>query len=269
MRRGSVLFACLAVALVAPAGARAQAPFRTHLFQPAPAASGSGRHAATTSLNWAGYAATGKTFTGVTGTWVVPTVGPAGPGFSATWVGIGGYASGDQSLIQAGTEQDAFPGASYNAWYELLPASETPITSGCTGDSHCTVRPGDRMTVTITNTGGNNWTFSMSDAGHWSWTKNVTYASSRSSAEWVHEAPTIGFSAVPVGFQSLIANSTVTFDPNSSYQAGSSTWSSLSTAPKLDQIDLAFVEATTSALDADHDGFRVCAYSLSCAAPGS
>src|SRR6185503_10225868 len=55
-----------------------------------------------TSTNWSGYAATGGTYTSVTGTWTVPTVSATTAGADATWVGIGGINSTD--LIQAGTE---------------------------------------------------------------------------------------------------------------------------------------------------------------------
>jgi len=64
------------------------------------------------SLNWSGYvAATSETspdasVTSVTASWVVPTVtSPPKKGYSATWIGIGGFFSEDGSLIQVGTAQ--------------------------------------------------------------------------------------------------------------------------------------------------------------------
>src|SRR5579862_7331722 len=52
------------------------------------------------SRNWAGYAAGGGSFTGVTATWTIPQ--SSGSGVDATWVGIGGLQTRD--LIQAGTQ---------------------------------------------------------------------------------------------------------------------------------------------------------------------
>src|SRR5438067_6974472 len=49
----------------------------------------------TTSQNWSGYAATGGTFTSVSGTWIVPSVSVTTAGADATWVGIGGATSTD------------------------------------------------------------------------------------------------------------------------------------------------------------------------------
>ena len=41
-------------------------------------------------------------------------------------------------------------------------ASETPI-SNCTGDSGCTVTPGDHVTVDISNVSGNTWSISLTE----------------------------------------------------------------------------------------------------------
>src|ERR1700691_4396415 len=108
------------------------------------------------SLNWAGYAVTpGSGITGVSGTFTVPTAGELPPGFSASWAGIGGYTTSD--LIQAGVSENSalggeVLGGQYNAWYEILPASETEITGGCSGSvPSCTVNPGDKITVNIAN----------------------------------------------------------------------------------------------------------------------
>ena len=148
------------------------------------------RISATTSdsLNWAGYAVTpGSGVTAVNSTFTVPTANDTPPGFSATWAGIGGFSSSD--LIQAGVSENnslttSLTGPQYNAWYEILPAAETPI-SGCNGDANCTVNPGDTVTVDIHNTGGNQWSVNLTDAGHWTYSKALTYASTESSAEWI------------------------------------------------------------------------------------
>lgn len=220
----------------------------------------------TSSLNWSGYAVTPSThnITAVSSSFVVPTAALARPGFAATWTGIGGYNTSD--LIQAGTAENSFPsnplvGPQYYAWYELLPASETQIT-GCTGDANCTVTPGNSITVNISNVSGNTWKVAMTDAGHWSWSKNVTYSSSESSAEWILEAPTLVA-------QTLLANvGTVHFGPTSTYTAGGATHTIAQGSPT--QIDLGtgvVNEATPSALAPDGQSFNACAYQQSCPTP--
>jgi hypothetical protein len=218
------------------------------------------------SLNWSGYAVTptGGGITAVSSTFTVPSAGLAPPGFAATWAGIGGYNTSD--LIQAGTAEDSAPsnpllGDQYYACYELLPASETQIT-GCTGDANCTVTPGDNMTVNISQVSGNTWSISMTDAGKWSWSQNVTYASSGSSGEWILEAPTLVA-------QTLLANvGTVHFGPTSTYTAGGVTHTIAEGDPTQIFLSPGLVnEATPSALASDGQSFNDCAYAQSCAAP--
>jgi Peptidase A4 family len=218
------------------------------------------------SLNWSGYAVTptGGGITAVSSTFTVPSAGLAPPGFAATWAGIGGYNTSD--LIQAGTAEDSAPsnpllGDQYYAWYELLPASETQIT-GCTGDANCTVTPGDNVTVNISRVSGNTWSISMTDAGKWSWSQNVTYASSGSSGEWILEAPTLVA-------QTLLANvGTVHFGPTSTYTAGGVTHTITEGDPTQIFLSPGRVdEATPSALASDGQSFNDCSYAQSCAAP--
>ena len=219
----------------------------------------------TSSLNWSGYAVTpGSGISAVSSTFTVPTAGLVPPGFAATWTGIGGYSTSD--LIQAGTAEQSLPsnpvlGPQYYAWYELLPNSETQLTN-CSGDANCTVTPGDNVTVNISNVSGNTWNISLTDSGKWSWSQNVNYSSSESSAEWILEAPTLVAQTVlaPVG--------TVHFGPTSTYTDGSGTHTIAAGNPT--QIDLGtgpVNEATPSALASDGQSFNDCAYALSCAAP--
>jgi hypothetical protein len=218
------------------------------------------------SLNWAGYAVTpGSGVTAVTGNFTVPSAGELPPGFSASWAGIGGYTTSD--LIQAGVSENSaiggeLLGGQYNAWYEILPASETPI-SGCTGNSSCTVNPGDKVSVSISNVGGDTWDISLTDAGNWSWSTSVTYASSESSAEWIQEAPSLE------GVQTIPADvGTVSFG-SSTFTEGSSTDTIAQGSPTLiDESPVGEVnEATTSPLAPDGQSFNVCVYAQSCAAP--
>ena len=223
------------------------------------------------SLNWSGYAYNpGSGITGVTSTYVVPAVQSAAPGFSAMWTGIGG--DGTSDLIQAGTEQDSAGGATYDAWYETLPASETLI-SNCTGDPSCTVTPGDTMTVSINETANDVWTISMKSSGtdNWTWSiANLAYTSSHSSAEWILEAPT-------VGAQTVLAHvGNVRFDPNNTYTRNGVTQNMGAGHP--DEIVLSpdpsgllapADEATPSGIDSDTDGFGDCSYQSTCATPAS
>ena len=218
------------------------------------------------SLNWSGYAVTpsSSNITAVSSTFTVPSAGLVPPGFAATWTGIGGYNTSD--LIQAGTAEQSAPsnpllGDQYYAWYELLPASETQLTN-CTGDPNCTVTPGDNITVNISQVSGNTWSISMTDAGKWSWSQDVNYASSESSGEWILEAPTLVAQTVlaPVG--------TVHFGPTSTYTAGGVTHTIAEGDPTQIFLSPGVVnEATPSALASDGQSFNDCAYAQSCAAP--
>ena len=220
------------------------------------------------SLNWAGYAVTpGSGITAVSGTFTAPAAGELPPGFAASWAGIGGFSTSD--LIQAGvSENDAIGGAllggQYNAWYEILPAAETPI-SGCSGNvPSCAVNPGDKVTVNISNAGGNTWKISLTDAGNWSWSKTLNYASTESSAEWIQEAPSLA------GLQTLPAEvGTVSFGPTSTYTQGGTSHTIAAGSPTLiNESPVGVVnEATTSALASDGQSFNVCVYAQSCAAP--
>jgi hypothetical protein len=211
---------------------------------------------------------TSHDITGVASTFTVPAAGLLPPGFAATWTGVGGYTSTD--LIQAGTSEGSLPsnpllGNQYFAWYELLPAGETQLT-GCTGDPSCTVTPGDTVTVNISQVSGTTWSIAMTDAGHWSWSKTVTYPSSQSSAEWILEAPTVAAQTLlaPVG--------TVPFGPTNTYTAGGATNAIAHGNPT--QVDLSPLpigglldEATPSALASDGQSFNDCAYTTSCPTP--
>jgi hypothetical protein len=223
-------------------------------------------NATTDSLNWAGYAVTpGSGVTAVDSTFTVPSAGSVPPGFSATWAGIGGDPSSD--LIQAGVSEQSLPsnpllGDQYYAWYEILPASETQIT-GCTGDANCTVNPGDSVTVEIHNVSGNTWSINLSDAGHWTYSDTLTYASSESSAEWIQEAPTLVVQTIPAP----VGN--VQFGPTSTYTVGGTSKTIAAGDPTvIEESPVGGVnEATTSALAADGQSFDVCVYAQTCAAP--
>jgi Peptidase A4 family len=159
---------------------------------PTPTTAGTVTAAATSgwaSRNWSGYAVTGSGFTRVTGSWRVPSVARTKPAtYSASWVGIDGFNNGN--LIQAGTSQDwskAAGAARYYAWWEILPAAETPIPA-----TVITVRPGDLIRVSITK-GSPSWTITLANVTRGqSFTTLQHYTGPGTSAEWIEETPTIG-----------------------------------------------------------------------------
>jgi hypothetical protein len=144
------------------------------------------------TTNWAGLVETGSSsYTSVSASWTVPTVQPSeNLKVSATWIGIDGF--NNQHLIQTGTEQDTSGGVtSYDAWWEILPAPETPITT-------ITVSAGDVMSASITqdspgthSTPG-TWTITITDETTGKgFTQAFAYGGSdgqpANSAEWIEE----------------------------------------------------------------------------------
>ena len=145
-----------------------------------------------TSTNWSGFAVLGGTYTSAQGTFTVPALTA-----SATcneelseWVGIDGY--NNSELIQAGIgesmvgpydNQRCTAGQYYVwGWWEILPASMTPVTM--------TVDAGDQVTVDISQVNGSNWEIVLSDTTrNETVTEDETYSGPGASAEWIVEAP--------------------------------------------------------------------------------
>lgn len=143
------------------------------------------------SDNWAGYIATGASFTSVSGSWVVTQVSGNGTSSDATWVGIGGAISSD--IIQTGTRAivNSNGQVSYQAWYEVLPATSQNIP--------LTISPGDSMTASVSQQSVNQWAISLIDSTTGkNYETTVTYTSSLSSAEWIEEMPVLGNSFIPL-----------------------------------------------------------------------
>lgn len=260
----------VAGAVLAPAGAASSLSlqrFGTGLFQPVAGEAVPLHGGSASSLNWSGYVDAGSSITSVFSTFTVPTAGLVPPGFTATWTGIGGFTSND--LIQAGVGEQSLPsapllGPQYSAWYEILPAPETPLT-GCSSDPNCTVNPGDVMSVDIANMGGDTWKISMSDSTrNWFFAKTLTYASSESSAEWILEAPTL------VAAQTITAPvGTAFFGPTSTFSVngGASQTIAAGNPTSIDMgLGIGPNEATPSGLTNGQE-FNVCTYASSCPAP--
>ncbi len=152
---------------------------------------------ASESYNWSGYVeTTSSAFTSASGTMTVPTLDPGDATGSALaeWVGIDGDTNSD--LIQAGVGADPSDGT--YAWWEVLPAAETPIPEP--------VGPGDQVSVSISEvtpatscssnssddpvSSGVDWNITITDPTRgWSYPVTVCYNGPGSSAEWIAEAP--------------------------------------------------------------------------------
>ncbi len=137
------------------------------------------------SSNWSGYFAHGGSYTQVSASWVVPS--PTGNGSStsadATWIGIGGITTSD--LIQIGTDDTVSANGQVTsaAFYEMLPDSAITISS-----MH--ISSGDTIQAAVNQTTTGEWNLSITDTtSNQTFSMNVAYNSSLSSAEWIEEDP--------------------------------------------------------------------------------
>jgi hypothetical protein len=144
------------------------------------------RNATATSTNWSGYAATGSTYSSVSATWVQPAVTCSGTSstYSSFWVGLDGYSS--NSVEQDGTDSDCASGTpSYYGWYEMYPHPSYSFGS--------TISPGDTISASVTFSGTNSYTLTLSDQTKgWSTSTTKKANAGRTSAEVIIEAPYSG-----------------------------------------------------------------------------
>ena len=137
------------------------------------------------SYNWAGYSVTGATgsVTDVKGSWIVPTVQTkAANQYSSNWIGIDGYNSNTVEQIGTDSDTDAKGRATYYAWYEFYPQPcyYVPLT----------INPGDKITTEVSYSNG-KIILLLTDVNT---KKSISITQdakgySRSSAEWIVEAP--------------------------------------------------------------------------------
>ncbi len=134
----------------------------------------------------------------------------SGTQYSSDWVGIGGL--NDGTLVQAGTEADNQSGtAFYQAWTEVLPAAENPLT--------LIIHAGDK----IKTTGGvlpehETWHMKVKDVTTGQKGKRTaskkSVGSSEASVEAIHERPCIADGCTSVNdLANLTKTTNVTFDP--------------------------------------------------------
>jgi hypothetical protein len=230
---------------------------------------------ASQSENWWGYnqgaLESGKSlFHAVTANWKVPTATQHKKGedeFSSTWAGIGGgcvetsCTVTDNTLIQAGTEQDVVGGKpQYSAWWEVIPAPSFTIDT-------MTVRPGDSMHLDIHEIVKNSelWSITLTNVTrHQTFKQTIPYPSTYGTVEWVNETPLLiganaGFAALPNLTETVFDNGTANgANPH------------LAPAEAIDLVTSAGkVYSVPSAPDADKDGAGMCAWATSCAVPAS
>jgi peptidase A4-like protein len=108
-----------------------------------------------TTTNWAGYAATGQTFTKASATFSDPSVNctTTPNAFSYHWVGLDGFNNG--TVEQDGVASFCYQGVTYYwAWYELYPQS--PVTA-------FNINPGDAVNASVTYAGSGNYTLKLTD----------------------------------------------------------------------------------------------------------
>lgn len=196
-----------------------------------------GRIEHSTSSNWAGYAATGQTFTSVSSSWVQPAVScSSSTAYSSFWIGLDG--DGSNSVEQTGSEGDCSGGrAEYYSWYEMYPAYPVNYSN--------TVKAGDHFTSTV-SVSGTKYTLTLSDTTQ-GWTKTTTKTQSGlsdASAEIIAEAPSSSTGVLPLANfgTASFTNATANGQPIGSFSP--------------DQINMASgstTKATTSALSSSEN----------------
>jgi hypothetical protein len=139
-----------------------------------------------TSTNWAGYSATGGTFTKVSATWKQPTATcTAATAYSSFWVGLDG--DGTNTVEQIGTDADCSGGKPvYYAWYEMYPKFPVNLS--------LTIRPGDSLSASVTTNGTGSFTLTIRDttSGRSFTTIQKLRRAKLGSAEVIAEAPSSG-----------------------------------------------------------------------------
>ncbi|MFI5240163.1 MAG: G1 family glutamic endopeptidase [Candidatus Saccharimonadia bacterium] len=158
------------------------------------------------SGNWSGYAVesslanpTLNSVSDVAGQWTVPKVTCSrSTNYSSVWLGIDGYSSA--TVEQLGTEQDCYRGrAYYSTWYEMYPqyAYNTPVA----------IKAGDVMSAEVKYLGANQYSLSLNDlTTNKSFQTTQTMAgASRTSAEWIVEAPSSWYGVLPLANFSPVA----------------------------------------------------------------
>jgi hypothetical protein len=224
---------------------------------------------ATTPI-WSGYAfhaPSGTTVNSVQGTWTVPAVnGSVTPNaYASFWVGMDGYYGSPNTVEQIGTgAYTAANGApAYYAWYEMYPDGAVGIPMA--------ILPGDTVSASVQYLASSGlYQLSMTDLSHpnESYTNDFPYPGpppSRSTAEWIAEAPSSGgvlpltefgvvnFTGASASLSNGVSGPISAFPYDSVIMSATS--SGLGAAPSpLDPTGTSFSVATTWPGDVDSDG---------------
>lgn len=138
----------------------------------------------TKSQNWAGYAATGGTFTKVSAKWTQPSVKCSQTNtYSVFWIGLDGFNSNTvEQTGSAGFCQGGSP--AYFAWYEVYP--KEPIIQ-----INKPVKAGDAFSASATAVSSTSFKLVISDSTqNWTYKTTQTLTGAKlSSAEVIAEAP--------------------------------------------------------------------------------
>ena len=217
-------------------------------------------HGTTSSTNWAGYAVTGAkgSFTEVSGSWIEPTIQgkcPSKAQFSSFWVGIDGFNS--NSVEQTGTDSDCHKGSpSYYAWYEFYPNPSHRIST-------VTVHAGDTISADVKYASG-TFTLVLTDVttGKSFSTSAAISSASRSSAEWIAEAPSSFSGVLPLanfGTAQFGFDYTNVSNTSSAVQSGTAhllgNFSSATSITMIGSHNALLTKATTSAISSDNTSF--------------
>ena len=217
-------------------------------------------HAGVQSTNWAGWAVTGAkgSVTDVKGSWIVPAIHgtcPSTSQYSSFWIGIDGYSS--SSVEQTGTDSDCQGGSpTYYAWFEFYPHPSYLIST-------VTVSAGDTISAEVKYTSG-KFTLLLTDVTTGkTFSKSSKVSASRSSAEWIAEAPSssggvlplANFGTVQFGYDATSVKGT----GGATISGTTGTIGAFSTAVSITMVNKAgtATKASTGALTPDGTSFNV------------
>jgi hypothetical protein len=188
------------------------------------------------SLNWSGYAVTGKTpFNDVSSSFTVPTITCDGTAhvYTSDWVGLDGFNDDtvEQDGIGAFCKRPTYVTPEYYAWIEMFPAPTVTAFF---------VSPGDVMSASVRYTNGEfNLTITDVTTGQTDTVSSACSSCERASAEWIIERPAGCNSTETRCFLFALANfGTSTLSENVASEDGGPV-TGLSAFPKVHQILMA------------------------------
>lgn len=168
--------------------------------------------------NWAGYIIAPYVYSiynqvhFISGTFNVPVImhsSVSSEEDTAVWIGIDGYNknSTNTHLIQTGIQGVNINGTvTYSAWYELIPAPETPI--------NMKIKPNDIISaqISLINQNSSIWNIYLKDlTSNQIFSQNVSYSTQMQTAEWIVESPTSLFPNGTMSIDTLAPFSQVQF----------------------------------------------------------